>query len=79
MHKLVMDYFRFYLTWNVTLLAFLKKESGRQISVSHSTGSRRYSDVMLSGSRNLDKYLSINQMNNRSVNQLSAQPINYLI
>ena len=52
-HKLVMDYFRFYLTWNVTLLAFLKNESGRQISVSHSTGSRRYSDVMLSGSRNL--------------------------
>ena len=30
----------------------MKKESGRQISVNHSMGNSRYSEVMLSGSRN---------------------------
>ena len=48
------------MVWNVTLLAFLKKESGLQISVNHSTGNNLYSEVMLSGNTSL-KQMKINE------------------
>ena len=48
------------MVWNVTLLAFLKKESGLQISVNHSTGNNLYSEVMLSGNTSL-KQIKINE------------------
>lgn len=37
------------IVWNVTDLAFLKKESGRHMCFNQSTSSKRYSCVMFSG------------------------------
>ena len=47
------------MVWKVTFLAFLKKESGRQMRSSHSMGNSLYSLVMLSDNISLWSFHSI--------------------
>ena len=47
------------MVWKVTFLAFLKKESGRQMRSSHSMGNSLYSLVMLSDNISLWSFHSM--------------------